>query len=85
MKKLAITGDSGELIAMPLACLYNWLLKLRYEVRMWWKSLRISSECQSRRLMASIISAFAKIDTTLRLLLCPGVCPGESPMPVQKP
>jgi hypothetical protein len=43
MEKLAITGDSGEPIAMPLDCLYNWLPKLRYKVRMWWKSLRIST------------------------------------------
>jgi hypothetical protein len=36
---LAITGDSDE----PLAPLYNWLLKLKYEVGMWWKSLRMSA------------------------------------------
>jgi hypothetical protein len=50
MVKLAITGDSGEPIAMPLACLYNWLPKLRCKIRVLWKSLRISSECQHRRL-----------------------------------
>jgi hypothetical protein len=69
MMKLVMTGDSGEPIAMPSVCLWNWPAKLKYEeVRTWQKSLRISSsECQPRRLMASLISILVKSDTTLKL------------------
>jgi hypothetical protein len=64
VKKLAMTGESGEPIAM--LSLYSWPAKLIYEIiRTWRKNLRISfSKCQLSRLMVSLILTLVKSDTT---------------------
>jgi hypothetical protein len=70
MKYLAMTGEIGKPIATLRVCLQNWPLKLiKEEVRMWQKSLSVtSSKCQLRRSTASQKGALVKSQTTSKLM-----------------